>query len=304
VPAPSPAALPQLPENSGKYDDNARQTLYDALAQKRSQNAGWGAVANVADMNVRVGGGQPLNAYSQMSERQTNDEKTAKGDFEAGRTAMVGEHERAVSAQDKRDALKAALEQKALDRETRSEDKRYAADALKGQRDITLGTKKDQFNEGLTSKLRGQIEQHPAYKNYLTLHGATEQAKRALENPSAYGDLSLIYSTIKGLDAQSSVREGEVKTMAEMASLKNRLLGSLQTVANGQHLTPEQKQDAKNVIASMEKIARDNVTTTLAPTLNQAKRAGLQENEINPLYQAPTAATGAQPIAAGWKVVR
>lgn len=280
----------EIPPLGSKYDDNARQDLYDSLAQKRSQNAGWEAVSNVADMNSRVGGGTPLNAHQGMVERRTNDEKTAKGDFEAGRTAMVNEHDRAVSAQDKRDAVRAALEQKALDSKTRSEDRRYLADAAKGQKDLQLSTKQDQFNEGLTTKLSGQIRNHPVYKNYLTLHGATEQARRAVENPSAYGDLSLVYSTIKGLDAQSAVKEGEVRLMQEMASLKNKLLGYTQAMADGQKLRPEQKADALNIISSMEKIAKDNVLDMATPILNQSKRAGLQENEVNPFYEAPKAA--------------
>lgn len=342
APAPAPVA-PVSPVQSvygSKYDDNARQQLYDSLAKKRGENAGWGLISNVADMNSRVGGGTPLNAYKDMNERQVNEEKTAKGDFEAGREsklkdataniALAKENRAAIDDKEKGDPtsqasrLATGFASQMLGPEKAAKmgwvpgkssyddvikvlpiiEKSVALEIAKSNKDITLGTKKDQFNETLTTKLRGQIENHPVYKNYMTLHGATEQAKRAIENPSAYGDLSLIYSTIKGLDAQSSVREGEVKTMAEMASLKNRLLGSLQTVANGQHLTASQKADAKNVIASMEKIARDNVLSTAAPILAQSKRAGLQENEINPLYQAPTAPAGGQPIAAGWKVVR
>jgi len=340
TPAPAPTAPPVNPVQSvygSKYDDNARQQLYDSLAAKRRDNAGWAAIGDVADLNANVGGGTLMNSGNNIRDRQLAQEKLAKGDFEAGResklkdaTANIAlqkagredtEYKDANDPNSQMSKLAAGLAGQLLGPEKAAKmgwapgkstysdvikvlpivEKQVALEIAKTNKEITLGTKKDQFNEGLTSKLRGQIENHPAYKNYLTLHGATEQAKRAIDNPSAYGDLSLIYSTIKGLDAQSSVREGEVKTMAEMASLKNRLLGSLQTVANGQHLTPEQKQDAKNVIASMEKIAKDNVLTTVAPISAQAKRAGLQEQEINPLYQAPTASA---PIAGGWKVIR
>lgn len=285
---PPTAPTPDMQGGYGsKYDDAARERLYSDLAQKRQQGAGWEAVGSIADLNTRIGGGTPINSAQTIASKITDADKLARSEFETGRTAAVGEHERAVTAQDKRDAVKAALEQKALDREARSEDKRYGMDALKAQKDLTLSTKQDQFNEGLTAKLRKEIETHPVFKTYMTIKGATEQAKKALANPSAYGDLSLIYSTIKGLDAQSAVREGEVALMREMASLKDRASGYFKALATGQTLTDAQKKDVVAVLDRMNAIAKDNLDFTAAPIINQGKRAKLQENEYNPMYVAP-----------------
>lgn len=342
----APVKAPTSPANEiqsiygSKFDDKARQALYDDLASKRKENAGWGLLANTADMASKAGGGHPTTAYNDMNTRLVESEKVAKGDFESGREAKrsdavanialrkSGREETEYAdandpnaqmskiavgmATDLLGADKVAKMGWAPGKSTYADvikllpiiEKKIAAETAKTNKELSLSTRNDQFNEGLTDKLRTRIQTHPSYKAYQTVHGATNQARKAIANPSAYGDLSLIYSAIKGLDAQSAVREGEVKLMQEMASLKDRAGSYFKALASGQTLTDSQKADVGVILNRMDAIAKDNLDFTARPILEQAKRAKLQESEINPFYEAPKAAVAGAPIKAGWKVNR
>lgn len=331
---------PQAPLQNAlgtKYDDNARQQLYADLAKKHTQNAGWAAVGSLGDMAEKMGGGTSNNTQQTILAQGKQDDTLARDQFDAGRKgkledvstnlALTKAGREETEYKDQNDpnsqmsklAAGFAAQMLGADRTAKMGwapgktsyadvakvlpvvEKYVSLETARAAKDVTLGQKKEQFNESLTTRLRGQIQNSPDYKNFQTFHGTTQAAKRALENPSAYGDLSIIYATVKGMDPQSAVREGEVGLMHEMASLKNNLLGKLQTVANGQPLTTDQKQDAFKVLARMEAIAKDNLVNRSVPVLNQAKRAGLQLNEIDPLFDESAAAASTK---GAWKVIR
>ncbi len=305
-PAAAPAPMTSQSVYGSKYDDNARNALYDDLANRRRAGAGLEAIGNIADLNVNVGGGRPINAAAGINEKINLSDTNAKKDFEAGRTAMVGEQDRQLSREDKRAALEATLAAKRDSDKLRSEDKRALADIAKGQRDITLGTKQDQFRDKQTQTFRDHLNGSPSYKNWQTMSNLNTMAQESVKNPSPYNDLQLVYATVKALDPTSVVREGEIKLFQGTANLKNQLQGALSTAVKGQPLTPEQKQNVVTLIGQLEKTNKDVFLKHEQPTLNQAKRIGLKLNEIDPMLddEQPTSGTSGQPIQAGWKVVR
>ena len=67
--------------------------------------------------------------------------------------------------------------------------------------------------------------------------------KSAVNNPSAAGDLMLIFSLMKVLDPNSTVREGEFAQAQAAAGVSDRLRSHIGKVAAGERLTPEQRQD-------------------------------------------------------------
>ena len=304
VPAPAPVAAARPPlaaPSRDKYDDTARQELYDALAAKRSQNAGWEAVGNIADLNSRIGGGTPLNAAAGILKKDADRAAEAKGEFEAGRTALVGEQDRQVAREDKRSALEAALAAKHEDAKLRSEDRRLAAENTANLRDLTLGTRNDQFKDSKTQSMRKEVMGAKPYQSYLTVRGMANSVRMAAKDPSAYGDLSSIYALVKGLDPTSVVREGEIGLMREVSGLKDRLVGTLEKWGGKGPLTGAQMQDIETVMGRLEQISADNVRAHAAPTLNQARRMGIAEDELlgdiqtggsRPAAQAAPQATG------------
>ncbi len=316
---PPPTPMPGQQDVLGsEYNDDARKALYDNLRQKADRGMIGAAVAGFGDTIANAYGGQKQHTMQDTLERTDMAGKTAKAEFEAGRkgkmeefatnNAMkkVGREEQEYkdandpnSAQSK---FAVAFATKMLGPEKVAQmqmvpgrtsyadvskvlpivEKYVAHEDAKAKNKVALEEKQSQFNDKATERYRNNVVGSPVYKNFNTIHGMAKSVRSAMADPSAYGDLSIIYGTIKGLDAGSTVREGEVGLMREFSSLKNSVLGTLQAAMNGQKLTPQQKQDAAHMMTRLESIARDNVRSQMAPTLNQARRLGLQENEIAP----------------------
>lgn len=339
----APAApAPQTTQSvyGAKYDDNARNALYDELANRRKAGAGWEAVGNVADMNVNVGGGRPINAAAGVNEKLATSEANTKKDFEAGRESKLKdvttnialqkagredtEYKDANDANSQMSRLATGLAAQMLGPKKMASmgwapgkstyadvvkilpiiEKQVALETAKSNRDITIGTKQDQFRDKQTQLFRDKLNSSPAYKNWQTMSNLNTMAKQSVEKPSPYNDLQLVYATVKALDPTSVVREGEIKLFQGTANLKNQLQGALSTAIKGQPLTPEQKQNVVTLIGQLEKTNKDVFLKHEEPTLNQARRIGLKLNEIDPMIDDTPDAGGDKPISAGWKVIR
>lgn len=338
-----PPAAPQPSENpvqsvyGSKYDDNARQQLYYALAAKKREGAGWEAIGSIADMNSRVGGGTPINSAASIAGKISDQDKLAKSEFEAGRKGKLEdqsanlalkkagreetEYKDANDANSQMSRLATGMASQMLGPEKMAKmgwapgkstyadvikvlpiiEKQVALETAKSNKEITLGTKTDQFRDKQTQTFRDKLNSSQSYKNWQTMSTLNTQAKESLKNPSPYNDLQLVYATVKALDPTSVVREGEIKLFQGTANLKNQLQGALSTAIKGQPLTPEQKQNVVTLIGQLEKTNKNVFMKHEEPTLNQAKRIGLKLNEIDPMIEDQPS-TGTPPT--GWKVVR
>lgn len=65
-------------------------------------------------------------------------------------------------------------------------------------------------------------------------------------DPSAAGDLSLIFNFMKVLDPGSTVREGEFATAQNSGSVPAQIIARYNKVLNGERLAPEQRKDFVN----------------------------------------------------------
>lgn len=65
----------------------------------------------------------------------------------------------------------------------------------------------------------------------------------ASRNPSAKGDLTMVYSFVKALDPESVVREGEIDLVNANRNIPDRVKGYAQRLATGQSLLPNERQD-------------------------------------------------------------
>lgn len=72
---------------------------------------------------------------------------------------------------------------------------------------------------------------------------AYESMMQAAKDPSAKGDLTMVYSFIKALDPESVVREGEISLVNSNRSIPDQIKGYAQKLATGQNLLPEERQD-------------------------------------------------------------
>lgn len=91
------------------------------------------------------------------------------------------------------------------------------------------------------SALRNQYLQQS--KDFVQVRDAFGKVAAATKNPSAAGDLALIFNFMKILDPGSVVREGEFATAQNAASVPDRVRNMYNRVMSGERLNPDQRQD-------------------------------------------------------------
>ena len=89
--------------------------------------------------------------------------------------------------------------------------------------------------------LRGEFTK--VTKNFADVNDAFGRIKASSQDPSAAGDLSLIFNYMKVLDPESVVRESEFATAAQAGSYGDRIQGAVNRVMSGQRLSDDQRID-------------------------------------------------------------
>lgn len=315
TPAPSPTMESVVGPN---FDDAARARLHQMIAERGKRGLLGSAFAGFGDVITNSYGKGGQNTMDQTFERAANTDKELKGNFEAGRKAKMedfatnqalkksGREEQEYQDQNSPDSqmskLSVGLAQQMLGADKIKQlgwmpgktsyadvikvlpimEKITAQELARSSKNMMHEEKTGQFNDNKTRQFREEIVGSPAYKGMQTVRGMARSVRMAAKDPSAYGDLSSIYALVKGLDPTSVVREGEIALMREVSGLRDRLVGSLQKWGGKGPLTGQQLKDVETVMSRLEQISRDNVRAQAAPTLNQARRMGLIENEIIP----------------------
>lgn len=88
-----------------------------------------------------------------------------------------------------------------------------------------------------------QKDYRDATKPSFTRAAAYNAMAQASQDPSAKGDLTMVYSFIKALDPESVVREGEIDLVNANRAIPDRIKGYAQRLATGQSLLPEERKD-------------------------------------------------------------
>lgn len=125
----------------------------------------------------------------------------------------------------------------------------------------TLALKEKEFNQGVKeferaatqtglgseeafkrgTKLRGEFTN--LSKDFILQRDAFGRVQAAAEDPSAAGDLALIFNFMKVQDPGSVVRESEFATAQNAAGVPDRIRAQYNKVLSGERLTPEQRND-------------------------------------------------------------
>lgn len=103
--------------------------------------------------------------------------------------------------------------------------------------------KSDKAMAGLSS-LRGEYFQQS--KDYAKIGESTQRLIDAAKDPSAAGDLALIFNYMKILDPNSVVRESEFATAQNSAGVDERVRAAYNRVLEGERLAPETRKDFLN----------------------------------------------------------
>lgn len=92
------------------------------------------------------------------------------------------------------------------------------------------------------TELRKEFNSRPEIKRFSEVSTAFDKVQQAAENPSAAGDLSLIFGYMKMLDPGSTVREGEFANAQNAGGIPDRVVNMYNKAKNGERLNPEQRQ--------------------------------------------------------------
>lgn len=114
----------------------------------------------------------------------------------------------------------------------RQEQRTKRARIISQQKDIKVG-----------SDLRKEFSSLPQVKNFSDITESYEKIKATIKEPSAAGDISLVYSYMKMLDPGSVVRETEYATAQNAAGVPDRIRNIFNSLKNGERLTPKQRED-------------------------------------------------------------
>lgn len=116
---------------------------------------------------------------------------------------------------------------------------------------------------------------------FIQIGQAYKKIEVAAKNPSAAGDISLIFGYMKLLDPGSVVREGEFATAQNAGSIPQSIYGMYNKALSGERLAPTVRNDflnqAKNLISSQKEI----FDATIKPKFESiVKTNGLTQNNV------------------------
>lgn len=142
-------------------------------------------------------------------------------------------------------------------------------------------------NQETTDKLRKEVSQNQATKNYQSVVGAANKVFESAKDPSAAGDIAMVFNFMKVMDPGSVVREGEFATAASAAGLPDRIIQLADRVDNGMRLTREQRADFLNATMRQAEAQRNVFSQTIEPIALSARERGLDTSRIIPEFVLP-----------------
>lgn len=108
--------------------------------------------------------------------------------------------------------------------------------------------KNQKLNLGLQTAtgLRQEFNQRQIVKDFNLIDSAYKKVLNASKQPSAAGDLSLIFGYMKILDPGSTVREGEFANAQNATGVDSQIKNIYNKILTGERLNPQQRADFVN----------------------------------------------------------
>lgn len=133
-------------------------------------------------------------------------------------------------------------------------------------------------------------------KDYFQVADSFNRIKASAKDPSAAGDLALVFNYMKMLDPGSTVREGEFATAQNSGSIPSIILARYNKVISGERLAPEQRTDFVNRAGSLYQAQREGFDKKKEQFTSIANRQGLDPSNIaiDVDYSAKTGSTSSK----------
>jgi hypothetical protein len=136
----------------------------------------------------------------------------------------------------------------------------------------------------VADKFFADLQNDPVYKS----HGVSESSMKQMENlgigTSKYrpsDDISLIFSFMKTLDPNSTVREGEYANAQNAAGIPEKVVNQYNKAINGQFLNDSQRNDFLNTARKNYVAQADALKNKVNIYRNQAESRGIPANLID-----------------------
>jgi hypothetical protein len=151
----------------------------------------------------------------------------------------------------------------------------YFADT--GER-VLPGVEKEKDKSDIKDEasLRKEFNQESKYFKGI----AQSFGKVLATDPTAAGDVSLIFAYMKMLDPGSVVREGEQATAQNAAGVPARVINLYNRVVTGERLLPDQRADFRKQAQNIYDLALDDQTLVVARYQGIAESKGMKPDEI------------------------
>lgn len=240
---PAPTGQPQAPSATNRLFQNpaflaALNSFGQALVQPgqvpgQAINTGQRLVQGLGAFNQQFGQQQ----QAQQLQQQERAKQALAGRLTEAQIAQAEATTARLPGQVELKEREAILKEKQFglkQREFEQEVKEFETKAIAGGLDP-----KELFDRG--TKLRGEFTN--LSKEFIKQRDAFGRVQASADDPSAAGDLALVFNFMKVLDPGSTVREGEFATAARAAGLGERIIAAAIRVDTGKILSPQQRKD-------------------------------------------------------------
>ncbi len=132
-------------------------------------------------------------------------------------------------------------------------------------------------------------------KDFRQIRDAYTRIEASAKDPSAAGDLALIFSYMRILDPSSTVREGEFATAQNAAGVPQRVMNIYNQVLSGERLGDTQRKDFVGRARQLFGGRRKQYAKTSGEFEQLALRNGLNPENVVLDLGVPTGGQGGQP---------
>ena len=130
------------------------------------------------------------------------------------------------------------------------------------------------------TKLRQEFIKRPEVVDEVKSRVEFRKMEQAANNPSAGGDLALVFSFMKVLDPGSTVREGEFANAQNATGVPERVRNEWNRVMSGQRLSPEQRADFLAQARTFYAAQKTEADRVRAQYQGLAQRSGLNPIDV------------------------
>jgi hypothetical protein len=139
----------------------------------------------------------------------------------------------------------------------------------------SLGNK-DHFDQA--KAIRSEIAN--ATKDFSEIANSWDRIAASADDPSAAGDLALIFNYMKMLDPGSTVREGEFANAQNAAGIPDRIRNVFNRAQSGERLNPAQRRDFFNQAENIFEATKERADVLTDSFVRLGERAGLSRDDL------------------------